>query len=441
MVSWKEKSIALFPDDLGYIFSGSAVVDKNNTSGLGKNGQVPIIAIYTYHDPIKEKKGLIDVESQGIAFSLDEGYSWTKYSKNPVISNPEIRDFRDPKVIWDEIHKQWVLVLAAHDRSMFYSSTNLIDWKHLSDFGKNIGAHGGVWECPDFFPMKVQETDEVKWVLLVSINPGGPNGGSATQYFVGDFDGKKFKIDPSFENDLNSTEYKSIWLDYGRDNYAGVTWANIPDVDGRKLFMGWMSNWEYANVVPTEEWRSAMTVARTVELQNANGSYKLLFKPVKELFSYRSTKIKKELITINGDTKIIDSNSLDLSSTEINFKIPDIKNSSFTFKLTNKQGDTLAFGYDNINEIFFVDRKKSGKIEFSKKFANCVSMAKRTSLNADLSGTIILDKTSIELFFDNGETVMTEIFFPNLPFEKLSIKPKDQEFILGNIEITKLNIN
>ncbi|MFD1161246.1 glycoside hydrolase family 32 protein [Hwangdonia seohaensis] len=441
MVTWKEMPIAIYPDEKGYIFSGSAVVDINNSSGFSKDGIVPIIAMFTYHDMDAEKAGKTNYQSQAIAYSLDEGQTFIKYSENPVIKNPGIRDFRDPKMVWDSIHEKWLMVLAAGQKIMFYSSQNLKDWKQESDFGTGIGGHGGVWECPDFFPLKVQGTNEVKWVLLVSINPGGPNGGSATQYFVGDFDGKQFKIDPSFKNDLNKKENKSIWIDYGRDNYAGVTWANIPDADGRKLFMGWMSNWEYANAVPTETWRSAMTVARTVELQKVNSSYKLLFKPVKELTNYRGTKLEMESVTINGSTKIIDSKSINLSSAEIYFQIPDLKNSSFTFKLTNIQGDTLAFGYDNSNKNFFLDRSKSGKTEFSEKFANRLSMVKRTSLNPDLFGTIILDKTSIELFFDNGETVMTEIFFPNSPFEKLSIESKDQEFTLGSIEIHKLNIN
>ena len=441
MVTWKEMPIAIYPDEKGYIFSGSAVVDVNNNSGFSKNGIEPIIAMFTYHDMEGEKAGKTNYQSQAIAYSLDEGQTFTKYSENPVIKNPGIKDFRDPKMVWDSIHEKWLMVLAAGQKIMFYSSSNLKDWKLESDFGEDIGAHGGVWECPDFFPMVVKGTDEVKWVLLVSINPGGPNGGSATQYFVGDVDGNQFRIDNSFENDLNNSEHKSIWIDYGRDNYAGVTWSNIPDSNGRKLFMGWMSNWEYANVVPTETWRSAMTVARQIELQKVNTSYRLLFQPVKELSNYRSTKFKKESIVINGDTKIIDSKAIDLSSTEINFKISDLNNSGFTFKLTNKQGDTLAFGYNNSDKNFFVDRRKSGKTAFSEKFVNRVSLAKRTSLNPDLTGTIILDKTSIELFFDNGETVMTEIFFPNSPFDKLSIEPKDQEFILGNIEIHKLNFN
>lgn len=441
MVTWKEMPIAIYPDEKGYIFSGSAVVDVNNNSGFSKNGIEPIIAMFTYHDMEGEKAGKTNYQSQAIAYSLDEGQTFTKYSENPVIKNPGIKDFRDPKMVWDSIHEKWLMVLAAGQKIMFYSSSNLKDWKLESDFGEGIGAHGGVWECPDFFPMVVKGTDEVKWVLLVSINPGGPNGGSATQYFVGDFDGNEFRIDNSFENDLNNSEHKSIWIDYGRDNYAGVTWSNIPDSNGRKLFMGWMSNWEYANVVPTETWRSAMTVARQIELQKVNASYRLLFQPVKELTNYRSTKFKKESIAIKGDTKIIDSKAIDLSSTEINFKISNLKNSGFSFKLTNKQGDTLAFGYNHSNKNFFVDRRKSGKTAFSEKFSDRVSMANRISINPDFIGTIILDKTSIELFFDNGETVMTEIFFPNSPFDKLSIEPKDQEFILGNIEIHKLNFN
>lgn len=441
MVTWKEMPIAIFPDEKGYIFSGSAVVDVNNSSGFGKDGAQPIIAMFTYHDMDGEKSGKIKYQSQAIAYSLDEGQTFTKYTNNPVIENPGIKDFRDPKIVWDSIHNKWVMVLAAGQKIMFYSSSNLKNWKLESDFGDGIGAHGGVWECPDLFPMVVKGTDEVKWVLFVSINPGGPNGGSATQYFVGDFDGKTFTIDPDFETELNSTNHKSIWIDYGRDNYAGVTWANIPDSDGRKLFMGWMSNWFYGQEVPTETWRSAMTVAREIELNKAANSYRLFFKPVKEITSYRSTKYKKDSIPVKGVTKLIDTKSMDLSRTEIKFKIANIKNKGFVFKLSNKLGDTLSFGYQASDMHFFVDRRKSGEKAFSEKFADRISLAKRTSKNPNLLGTVIIDKTSIELFFDDGETVFTEIFFPKAPFENLSIEPKNQEFVLGQIEIHKLNIN
>lgn len=259
LITWEELPIALYPDDLGYIFSGSAVVDINNTSGFGKDGKTPIIAMFTYHDAIAEKEGKIDYQTQGIAYSLDKGRTWTKYSGNPVLPNPGIKDFRDPKIYWDQDHNQWLMTLATYEKTFFYSSKDLKNWDLLSDFGEFLGNHDGVWECPDFFPISINGTDTKKWVLLQSINPGHINGGSGTQYFIGDFDGKTFKLDTIFQNQLEKKE--AIWLDFGRDNYAGVTWSNIPKEDGRKLFIGWMSNWEYAQQVPTKKWRSAMTTA------------------------------------------------------------------------------------------------------------------------------------------------------------------------------------
>lgn len=438
MITWKEQPIAIYPDELGTIFSGSAVVDITNSSGFGEvSNAVPIVAIYT--NSKKLEGGDNWKQTQSIAYSNDEGQTFTKYEHNPVIDNDKLKDFRDPKVTWDEKRNKWVMVLAAGDKIMFYESKDLKKWNLLSDFGQGIGGHGGVWECPDLFQLPVLGTDESKWVLFVSINPGGPNGGSATQYFVGDFDGTTFKMDKDFSLALNKEH--NYWIDFGRDNYAGVSWSNARTKDGSVLMLGWMSNWDYAQKVPTEAWRSSMTIARKVQLQKNDNGYRLLINPVKELAGYRSTKYKKENIAINGDTKIIDSDAIDLASAEVNFNISDLKDKGFTFKLTNKQGDTLAFGYNNNDKNFFVDRRKSGKTAFSEKFASHVSKAKRTSLNPDLTGTIILDKTSIELFFDNGETVMTEIFFPNAPFDKLSIEPKDQELVLGNIEIHKLNFN
>ena len=198
LVHWEHLPTALYPDSLGYIFSGSALVDWNNTSGFGKDGQPPLIAIFTHHDPVGEKAGRNDFQYQSIAYSNDKGRTWTKYEGNPVVPNPGIRDFRDPKVIWDKDSEQWIMVFAAWDHVKFYASPNLKDWTHLSDFGKAWGSHAGVWECPDLFPMQVEGSATQKWVLLLSINPGSVNGGSGTQYFVGDFDGKDFVLDPEF---------------------------------------------------------------------------------------------------------------------------------------------------------------------------------------------------------------------------------------------------
>ncbi|TYP77319.1 glycoside hydrolase family 32 protein [Aquimarina intermedia] len=438
MISWTEQPIAIYPDKLGTIFSGSAVVDISNSSGLGEVSKAtPIVAIYTNFKKLEGDDN--SKQTQSIAFSNDEGRTFTKYENNPVIDNNNIKDFRDPKVTWDEERNKWVMSLAAGDKIMFYESKNLKDWNLLSDFGKGIGGHGGVWECPDLFKLPVLGTDESKWVLFVSINPGGPNGGSATQYFIGDFDGTHFIIDKEFEKRLN--EEHNYWIDFGRDNYAGVSWSNVRTKDGGKLMLSWMSNWDYAQKVPTQKWRSAMTVARKVQLKKDNNGYRLFFSPVNELSKYRSTKYKNENIKIKEETKLMASEAIDLASTEINFKISDLKKTVYTFKLSNKQGDQLLFGYNHGNKTFFIDRSKSGQTAFSEKFANKPSTAVRTSSNDNLTGTILLDKTSIELFYDNGETVMTEIFFPNAPYEKLSITSENKEFILNSIEINKLNFN
>ncbi|MGB6151490.1 MAG: glycoside hydrolase family 32 protein [Pricia sp.] len=439
MISWKEQPIALAPDELGYIFSGSAVVDIDNTSGFATDGKIPIVAMFTSHNPDKAKENKIDTETQSIAYSLDEGLTYTKYEGNPVIENPGIRDFRDPKVSWNAANKKWNMVLAADDKIMFYESENLKEWTLLSDFGKGIGAHGGVWECPDLFPLPVRGSDDEKWVLLVSINPGGPNGGSATQYFIGDFDGKQFTMDENFKKELQDGQ--DFWVDFGKDNYAGVTWSNVETKDGGKYFVGWMSNWQYANEVPTETWRGAMTIPRELQLVKTGDSYRLASEPVAQLKQYRNTKLKKDGISVNGQTKLVDSGKIDLSSAEIIFDISDIENSGFNFKLSNPNGDELSFGYNSKDKNFYVDRTKSGNIGFSEDFADKTSTAPRVSDVTSLSGKILLDKTSIELFYDNGLNVMTEIFFPNAPFETLTISSDAKELTLDHFEIHELKLN
>jgi len=439
LFNWKEQPIALFPDNLGYIFSGSAVVDYENTSGFGKDGKIPIIAIFTSHDPKKEKTGEIDVENQSIAYSLDEGLTWTKYKDNPVLKNPGARDFRDPKVSWDKQRKRWTMVLAAGQEIQFYISKDLKSWNKLTSFGEGIGNHGGVWECPDFFQLPVVGSSEKKWVLLVSINPGGPNNGSATQYFVGDFDGKNFVLDESFNTETE--EELGFWVDYGRDNYAGVTFSNVENKDGGKLFMGWMSNWLYANEVPTENWRSAMTIARTLELIKSDNTYRLTSNPVPELDEFKIEKLKNSNVSIKGKTLLTTSKAVDFTSVQINFKIENLIDGVYNFELTNSEGDSLRFGYDSSMNNYFVDRDNAGNTDFSNKFSDRIAIAPRTNTQKDWTGTIVLDKTSIELFFDNGQTVMTEIFFPKVPFESLYFQAPTKESKLEYIEINQLKLN
>jgi levanase/fructan beta-fructosidase len=439
MITWKEQPIALYPDELGLIFSGSAVVDKNNSSGFGKDGVTPVVAMFTYHNMKGEKAEKIDFQTQAIAYSLDQGMTWTKYAQNPVIKNPGIKDFRDPKVIWDDNSEKWIMALAAANKIMFYSSINLKEWNLESEFGEGIGQHGGVWECPDLFPLKIEGTNETKWVLIVSINPAAPNGGSGTQYFIGDFDGSTFTLDTDFKNQLQ--KQNAVWLDYGRDNYAGVTWSNIPNKDGRKLFIGWMSNWEYARNVPTETWRSAMTIPRELKLKKQQDNYVLTSTPVSELSKFKSKTITKDNLNVNKEQSIISEDEIDLSCFSLELEINNLNDSKYTFILHNKIGDSLSFGLDNLKGNYFINRKRAGKVEFSDKFANTISKAPITNSSGTFKVQALIDKTSIEIFYNDGETVMTEIFFPNQPFETLSVLSSDENLTIENIKIEELKFN
>jgi fructan beta-fructosidase len=410
MIHWENMPIALFPDTLGYIFSGSAVVDWNNTSGLGADSHPAIVAIYTYHDPVGAGKGVTTFQTQGIAYSLDKGRTWTKYEGNPVLGNPGIIDFRDPKVTWMDDYDTWVMTLAVKDHIEFYSSPDLINWSKLSEFGQDMGAHGGVWECPDLFKLKDQSTGESKWILLVSINPGGPQGGSATQYFTGYFDGTASTPDEV------SSEIRLI--DYGSDNYAGVTWSDIPENDGRRLFIGWMSNWLYANIVPTTVWRSAMTLPRELILDN--NMVKSL--PADELKALEKDPIELE---VNRPHR--------LPGDLVKVEIKPLKSGSFSIDLGNsetKQSIQVSYA-DN---AVYVDRRNAGVSGFHDKFP-----AKHLSaqiLDGPPHLLIYIDKSSVEVFANEGQIVMTDIFFPEKPLDTIQITGMDEG---GKVTVTPLS--
>lgn len=406
LIHWEHLPIALYPDKLGMIFSGSAVVDWKNTSGLGTAETPPIVAIYTYHDPEGERAGRNDFQTQGIAYSIDKGRTWTKYEKNPVLPGPGIRDFRDPKVSWNEVSKQWVMALAVQDHIEFFGSPDLKTWSKLSEFGKQIGAHGGVWECPDLFPLKDGQGNS-KWVLLVSLNPGGPQGGSATQYFVGDFDGQKFI----------SQDTVTRWIDYGADNYAGVTWSDVPDNDGRRLFIGWMSNWQYANVVPTESWRSATTLPREITLTKEANEYELKFKPVAEL-----EKIQWESKKVSGSAKLDHPLSL------ITFDLAEDEK-AFFITLANEDNESTTITFQQ--GILSVDRKNSGLTNFSDVFPAIHKMDMGKMYVRKVS--VYLDVASIEIFINDGERVMTEIIFPTVPYNLVKVEKGSPQFSVASI--------
>ncbi len=438
LVHWENLPIALYPDSLGYIFSGSAVVDWKNTSGFGQNGQSPLVAMFTYHDMPGEKAGRSDYQSQAIAYSNDRGRTWTKYEGNPVIPNPgNVRDIRDPKLIWHEASKQWVVALAAGDHAEFWASPDLKKWKKLSEFGKALGNHGGVWECPDLFPMKVEGTGETKWVLIININPGQPNGGSGTQYFVGNFDGKTFQPDPAYLPYVQGG--KAVWLDGGKDNYAGVTWSDAPD--GRRLLLGWMSNWQYANLVPTVAWRNAMTIPWSLSLKKTAAGYRIFSEPVQELQALRAKtfEIPKTELAAPLDLTSQLGFSPTLSEMELEFELPDGATGSFGVELSNAQGESYRIGYDATSKQFFSDRTKSGDLSFSKDFAPKASTTPRFADGKKLTMHLFFDVASAELFADGGETAMTEIFFPSEDFTQVKLFVEGGKVALTSGKVYQLN--
>lgn len=392
---WEEQAIALYPDSLGYIFSGSAVYDVNNTSGFGDYGKAPLVAIFTYHNPKLEASKSDRFQYQGLAYSLDDGRSWTKYAANPVLSNPGITDFRDPKVIWYAPEKKWVMSLATKDRISFFASKNLKDWEKLSEFGQRLGAHGGVWECPDL--MELDYLGKKAWVLFVSINPGGPQGGSATQYFVGNFDGVQF----------TPADTATRWLDQGADNYAGVTYFNTP---GRKVFLGWMSNWDYANVVPTTAWRSANTLPRELFLLPVKGKPYLASRPSKELALIRGKSVTRQ--SIRQQTQAV--------SGPFQFEAQWPANQDGVIRIGNDSGEEFLVGYESMTKRFYMDRTKSGQAAFKQGFA-ARHYSSRVATTANISINLIVDNMSVELFADDGLTVMTDIVFPTKPYTSLSV--------------------
>lgn len=424
MVHWEHLPIALYPDSLGYIFSGSAVADVQNTAGFKSAEEDPLVAIFTYHDPKGAEAGTSTFQTQGIACSNDKGWTWTKYEGNPVLANPGIRDFRDPKVLWYEPQQHWVMILAVMDRVHLYTSPDLKGWTFASEFGAEWGGHGGVWECPDLFELPVTGTDETRWVILLSINPGGPNGGSATQYFVGDFDGKTFTLDPSFQADLGGPgSEQGKWVDYGRDNYAGVTWSNVPAADGRRLFIGWMSNWNYANAVPTGAWRSAMTLPRELVLTQQGGEYVLVSKPVEELKALRDQGTELEATLVDGELDLPGSSATSsiLSEVILELEMEEGETPDFGVELSNGAGETYRIGYDAVREQFYSDRRKAGKKAFSDAFAGQVHTAPRYASGRTVRMHLFFDVASAELFADGGATVMTDIFFPNEDFTQMRL--------------------
>lgn len=378
LVHWKFQGDPVQPDALGTVFSGSAVVDKENTSGFGKGA---VIALYTSAG---------ESQTQSMVYSTDNGKTFTKYEGNPVITS-NVPDFRDPHMFWNEDIKKWNMILAAGQHMEIYTSDNLKDWKLESSFGETYGNHGGVWECPDLMKLKVRGTDKEKWMLICNINPGGPSGGSATQYFVGDFDGYKFTCESKPE--------VTKWMDYGKDHYATVSFDNAPN--GRRVAIAWMSNWQYANQVPTQQYRSGNSIPRDLGLFEYKGETYCSVVPSPEMTAARSKKAGKKL-------------------TESCEMVVNLKGNA-TITLSNDKGEKVVMNYDAKAETFSMDRTKSGKVDFSKDFA---AVTKAPTYGKISQLRIFIDKSSIEALDADGKMSMTNLVFPSKPYNKVTVKGK-----------------
>ena len=382
LINWKAEPTALEPDALGMMFSGCCVVDKNNTAGFGKDA---IVALYTTAGAR---------QTQSLAYSTDGGKTFTKYADNPIITS-NVPDFRDPHVFWNEEAGFWNMILAAGQQMSIYSSKDLKEWKHESDFGAEYGNHVGVWECPDLMKMNVKGTNKDKWMLICNINPGGPFGGSATQYFIGQFDGHKFTC----EDEPSETK----WMDYGKDHYATITFDNAPE--GRHVGIAWMSNWQYANQVPTKQYRSANSIVRDFGLFEYKGETYCSITPAKEMLAARGARVSQPteaceiVVTVKGDAQII---------------------------LRNAKGERVVMTYDDEEETFDMDRRRSGNSSFSDAFPVATSSPTYGKVR---QLRIFVDRCSVEAFDGDGKMCMTNLVFPSTPYDKIIVKGKAKAVI------------
>ncbi|GGJ59830.1 fructan beta-fructosidase [Anoxybacillus voinovskiensis] len=426
LIHWEQLPIALAPDEHGMIFSGSAVVDWNDTSGFfdGKSG---LVAIFTHADTYPNSDS--PRQRQSLAYSKDNGRTWEKYEGNPVLTDESITDFRDPKVFWHKETNQWVMVLAAGQTVRLYTSPNLKDWDFASEFGENQGSHQGVWECPDLFELAVDgNPNHKKWVLFVSIgdNPAYEEG-SRTQYFIGSFDGK------TFTNEYAPEE--TLWVDKGRDNYAGVSWSDIPQEDGRRIYVGWMSNWKYANVIPTKEWRGAMTIPRVLSLKTTKDGIRLVQTPVKELQVIRDKAIflNSEIITPNEN---ILSNELG-NQLEIIAEFELDTATVFGFKVCKSAYEETIIGYDTEKREMFIDRTKSGDSSFHESFVG-VHNGNLVPQDNKVKFHIFVDWSSVEVFGNEGELVITDLIFPSPESNQIELYAKGGKVKLNSLELYML---
>lgn len=410
LLRWEEQPVAIPCDGDEAIFSGSVVYDPSNTSGFGDAGSPPLVAVYT--SAYSDASPLAGRQAQSLAYSLDEGQTWTKYHGNPVLDRASA-DFRDPKVFWYDAGRDsyWVMVAveAVQREVVLYKSADLKSWEYLSSFGP-ANATGGVWECPDLFELPVDgNTEDTRWMLVVNINPGGIAGGSAGQYFLGTFDGVAFRSDTTVTKGLqrDSSRMREYgWLDWGRDYYASVSFSNVPD--GRRLMIGWMNNWDYARETPTRDWRSGMSLPREVSLARVNGKVVLRQEAVDPFgasglqgFHLGPQPLTPGLLVlpVTADVARIDAEFEPGSAGRVGLL------------LRSGDNERTVLSYDTAAGVLSLDRRESGQVDFHGAFPSVESVAMPLE-RGRLRLRVYLDRCSVEVFAQDGLATVTDLVFP-----------------------------
>jgi len=431
MVHWTHLPLALAEADNVMIFSGSAVVDWKNSSGFGKDGRPPLVAVYTGFRTTDR------VQFQCIAYSNDKGRTWTKYSGNPVIDINSM-DFRDPKVQWHDATRRWIMTvsLSAEHKVRFYGSENLKAWTLLSEFGP-AGATGGVWECPDLFELPLPGTNDKRWVLVVNMNPGSVAGGSGGQYFIGRFDGTQFVADRDSlipPRPGRSASESAHWFDYGPDYYAAVSWSDVPASDGRRLWLGWMSNWEYGGDVPTSPWRSAMSIPREVGLSRTAEGIRLVQKPAREMESLRDRHFAFKSGDVSEANAWLKERHVQGDQLELMVEFAPRSSGTEGVKVLKSDTEATVIGVDRQRGRAFVDRTQSGNVTFHQKFSG-VYDAPLAVHDGRVKLHLFVDASSVEVFVNDGERVFTSLVYP-------SAASRGVEFFgsMTSARITSLNV-
>jgi len=435
LLDWTEHPVAIACDEQEDIFSGSIVFDRDNTSGFGTASAAPLVAVYT--SAFKPGSALHGVQAQSLAYSLDGGYTWTKHANNPVL-NRGSAEFRDPKVFRYDgaAGSYWVMVAveATDFQVVLYKSKDLRNWEVLSVFGP-ANATGGVWECPDLFPLPVDgDPENLKWVLIVNLNPGGPNSGSAGQYFVGDFDGITFTSSTTItegpQDPARLGDYQ--WLDWGRDYYAAVSFSDAPD--NRRLMIGWMNNWQYANTIPTAPWRSPMSLVREVSLRTVNGKPCLAQHVAEDLAAVSGLNPVFDLAqaNISDETLILDGAAGCVQRINLTFTPGTAEEFGLIVRGDGTQGTRI--GIHHHEGRIFVDRRDSGLTDFHESFAS-IDSAPIVATDGCYQLSIHVDQCSVEVFAQDGLVTLTELIFPSTTSTGLSLYA-----IGGTTRVSGLNV-